>query len=906
MPHRVAVVPHTHWDREWYAPFQTFRSRLVETLDAVIEALEGDPGYRCFLLDGQMALVDDYLEVRPEAEARLRRLALAGRVTVGPWYVLMDEFLVSGETIVRNLQKGLARAAAFGGAMDVGYLPDMFGHVGQMPQILALAGLPQAVVWRGVPSAVRATAFWWEAPDGSAVRAEYLPVGYGNGASLPLDPAALVRRARHHREEIGPFLLDGLLYMNGSDHLGPQPGLPQTLQAANELQDDLAFEITSLPDYLADAPTVGLPRLAGELRSGARANVLMGVTSNRVDVRRAAARAERALERRAEPFAALFMAAGRWPERLLGIAWHNMVLNSAHDSICACSVDAVVDAVLLRAAEADQIARAVADQALEALARSLAPTGPVVVNASARTRSGTVEVLAPATIPAGPGEQVISTRGELPDTLTLDAGALRTVLAAVEGTKLGDDTWIQQVAMKEDDSGIDLTVTVGTDEQADLAVTAIRQDLLARLRARPEAVVRVTLTGEPVRRVAVRSGAVAGLGWRALSPQPLAAPVTVVGPPIGSTSRSSGGASHAGGPAPATLANGMVSVGVDPVAGTFSLDGVPGFGRLVDGGDVGDAYNYSPPADDRAIDRPTAVAVSVLEPGPVRGRVRIVSSFEWPDRVEGPSQSRVGVRPVEVTTVLELHADERLVRVTTSFVNPSRDHRLRVHLPLPSPAESSRAESAFGVEERGLHAEGRPEERALATFPSRGFVQAGGLTVVHDGVVEYELVDLHQHDGVERAGQMALTALRATGMLSGVGMRYRPMPAGPVLAVEGLQLVGKPIELRYGLATGEGNPWELAEDLVLPLEVVTGRGTGARPGSGSALQVEGAQVSSVRREGPAIEVRVHNPTPATTTVRVGPDAGGWLVDLRGRPLGSFEGSFELRPYGIATFRLPRP
>ena len=198
MSRRVAIVPHTHWDREWYAPFQTFRMKLVETLDAVIDLLETDPGYRCFLLDGQMAAVDDYLEVRTEAEARLLALAVAGRITLGPWYVLMDEFLVSGETIVRNLQKGLARAAAFGGAMDVGYLPDMFGHVGQMPQILRLAGLSQAVVWRGVPSAITSTGFWWEAPDGSIVRAEYLPVGYGNGASLPDDAKAFVRRARDH------------------------------------------------------------------------------------------------------------------------------------------------------------------------------------------------------------------------------------------------------------------------------------------------------------------------------------------------------------------------------------------------------------------------------------------------------------------------------------------------------------------------------------------------------------------------------------------------------------------------------------------------------------------------------------------------------------------------------------
>jgi mannosylglycerate hydrolase len=145
-PRTVAVVPHTHWDREWYAGFQTFRLRLVELLDAFLPQLEHDPGYARFMLDGQMAVVDDYLEVRPDAEPALRRLVASGRLAMGPWYVLMDEFGVSGETIVRNLQLGMERAAAFGGAMAVGYLPDMFGHVAQMPLILAQAGFDHAVV----------------------------------------------------------------------------------------------------------------------------------------------------------------------------------------------------------------------------------------------------------------------------------------------------------------------------------------------------------------------------------------------------------------------------------------------------------------------------------------------------------------------------------------------------------------------------------------------------------------------------------------------------------------------------------------------------------------------------------------------------------------------------------------
>src|SRR5207245_5382802 len=179
----VFLVPHTHWDREWYRPFQSFRISLVDVVDEVLERLEAEPELR-FTLDGQLATVDDYLEIRPEAGERIGELVGADRLAIGPWQTLMDEFLVDGETIMRNLEAGLARAAEFGSAMRVGYLPDMFGHVAQMPQILRSAGIETAVVWRGVPSAVDFHRFVWEAPDGSAVVAEYLPGGYGNAAHL--------------------------------------------------------------------------------------------------------------------------------------------------------------------------------------------------------------------------------------------------------------------------------------------------------------------------------------------------------------------------------------------------------------------------------------------------------------------------------------------------------------------------------------------------------------------------------------------------------------------------------------------------------------------------------------------------------------------------------------------------
>src|SRR6266540_13869 len=178
----ITLVPHTHWDREWYLPFEGFRHRLIPVMDELLDLL--DRGYPHFHLDDQTALIDDYLEIRPEREQDIRRHAEAGRISVGPWLTLVDEFLVSGETILRSLELGLARARELGGGDLVGYLPDQFGHVGQMPQILRTAGIDNAVVWRGVPAAIDRTVFRWEAPDGSEVLAEYLPFGSSLGGAL--------------------------------------------------------------------------------------------------------------------------------------------------------------------------------------------------------------------------------------------------------------------------------------------------------------------------------------------------------------------------------------------------------------------------------------------------------------------------------------------------------------------------------------------------------------------------------------------------------------------------------------------------------------------------------------------------------------------------------------------------
>jgi alpha-mannosidase len=876
----VHVVPHTHWDREWYQSFQTFRLRLVDLLDRLVPQMEGDPAYARFLLDGQVAVVDDYLAVRPEAEEGLRRLVGSGRISIGPWYTLPDEFLVSGETLVRNLQRGLREGDRFGGAMSVGYLPDMFGHVAQMPQILAGLGFEHAVVWRGVPRAIDRSGFWWQAPDGSTVRAEYMPQGYGNGSALPDDAKAFVAALDGFARQWGDLLVWPLLWMNGTDHQMPQPWLGRVVAEANALQDDLELRIVSLPEHLATATSDGLPTWRGELRSGARANLLMGVTSNRVDIRQAAARAERTLERLAEPLSALFLPPERWPSTLLDEAWHHVLLNSAHDSVCGCSIDDVSDAVLHRYAEARDIADGLVERALAHLAGRVRHRGPLVVNPTARPRGGVVRLTLPGN-EAPAGTQLLRAR---PAESLLLEGPPELVVPAAEELE-----WMQTISaftLEAADGAV--LVSAQREGTGSLVSPDIRVALASRLAEPGPVRLRVRQPGQVT--VLAHVDEVAGYGWRGWTADATASTTGVA--PVSVTEGGDG-------PGP-TLANGFVTVTVDPGDGTYALDGHAGLGRLVDGGDCGDTYNWCPPAEDTVVDRPDAVVVDVVERGPLRARVRITARYRWPAGAEGLDR-RSGEVPHEVVTRLELRAGERAVRVETTIDNRSRDHRLRAHFPLPAPAATSRAETAFGVVERGLDAEGGPNEAPLPTHPALRFVQAGGLTVVHDGVAEYELVDMR--DG--RAHELAVTLLRCTGMLSQAPMATRPLPAGPLIRMEGPQLQ-KRLTRRYAVAVDDVDPYALADEVLVPLQVVEAAeptpADGDLPADGSALTVEGAEVSAVVREGGALTVRVVNPGDEPTTVTI-EGRRGWLVDLRGRPVEPFEGSFSLRPWGVATAAL---
>lgn len=129
-PTTIHVISHTHWDREWYRTQQQFRLELVDTIDAALDALAEDERFRCFMLDGQTILIDDYVGLRREREPELRQRVAERRLLIGPWYTQPDEFIVSGESLVRNLLVGIAGAEHYGASMRVGW--------GRTPSVIPL------------------------------------------------------------------------------------------------------------------------------------------------------------------------------------------------------------------------------------------------------------------------------------------------------------------------------------------------------------------------------------------------------------------------------------------------------------------------------------------------------------------------------------------------------------------------------------------------------------------------------------------------------------------------------------------------------------------------------------------------------------------------------------------------
>lgn len=259
----VHVISHSHWDREWYLPFETHRRRLLTLMDECMKAFEEEKGYEKFHLDGQTIVLEDYLEIYLDRKDELTEYIRKGNFQIGPWYVLQDEFLTSGEANVRNLLYGIEDAKKYGSVCKTGYFPDAFGNVGQMTQILKQAGMEAVAFGRGVRpvgfnNQVEGNDYLsafseltWKSPDGSELLGILFANWYNNGSEIPVEETAAKEYWDRKLKDAGKFAAtEHLLLMNGSDHQPIQKNLPEALETAGKLYPDVVFLHSDFPTYI--------------------------------------------------------------------------------------------------------------------------------------------------------------------------------------------------------------------------------------------------------------------------------------------------------------------------------------------------------------------------------------------------------------------------------------------------------------------------------------------------------------------------------------------------------------------------------------------------------------------------------------------------------------------------------
>ncbi|MCF7838436.1 MAG: hypothetical protein K9N49_07375 [Candidatus Marinimicrobia bacterium] len=765
---QVHVISHTHWDREWYMTFQQSRLKLVALIDDLLDLMEGNPDYRHFHLDGQTVVLDDYFELRPENKPRLEELIRAGRILIGPWYVLCDEFLVSGESVIRNLLLGQAMAAALGNVMKVGYVIDAFGHISQMPQIFANFEIDNAIMWRGVGGPDFKSEFHWRAPDGSTVLAYKVQDagGYGYGMLLPSAPAELqARLAGIFQERRHHATTEHIAVMNGADHIVPQPDLPDIIRTANALEPDAHVFHGTLPRFFErlKAAVRDIPVRTGELRSNQHVNLLAGTISTRMDLKQANNHTQTLLERFVEPLCALAWAlGGRYPGAEIRQAWKYLLQNQPHDDICGCSVDAVHEQMHTRFQWSQEIARALIDRAFYTL------FGPPDLK-QLNPEQATVAVFNP-----------LNWRRSEAVTGRVDFPA---------------ETDIFSIAVFDADAA-----RVPSQVECIRTVEKLQVDPRSGPRAVRVKQVRFTFLAEEI----------PSCGYKLFTVRPvrdMAEPETDLRV----------------GPYSAENQHLKVHLHAD---GTFDLF-CKRTGQMYlnchlfeDGGDSGDEYTYSFPLQDRLIyGYANAPRISIEQQGPVSVVFRIEGELELPESLRDDFQSRSdrNVSCPVVSRVI-LNSKSPLVQITTEIDNRARDHRLRVLFPSQIQAEASCAGGSFDVIRRGIALPSREGwmEDPSPTHPFQHFVSLHdaqrGLTIVSPDLTEFEVQRRQDHP-------VALTLLRCVGALARFALLTRKGRDGYRFQTPGAQCLGRHT-FSYALFPHAGD-WLAAESHVAALNNAT-------------------------------------------------------------------------------------
>ena len=846
-PRTAFVVSHTHWDREWYLPFHRFRVHLVDVVRRVIEALERGEEFRHFLLDGQAVVIEDHLAIRPEDEGRIRDLVRAGRLSVGPWYVLPDWFLVSGEAIVRNLLIGHQACARLGPVQKVGYMPDSFGHAAQIPQILRRAGIDSFIYTRGNGDETdrHGLEFLWRAPDGSEVLAINQHRGYDNAAGLgfesyweahtrrDVDPDLAVERVRSIFEGmVRRSNGDVWLLNNGGDHLPPQQEFARVLAALRAAFPNTEFRHTGLAEYVAAVRQAGVATQSytGELRWGRDQFILPGVWSARTYLKQANDEGQVLLERYLEPVLAdaHFRLGAPYPSAAIGYAWKLLLQNHPHDSICGCSTDEVHREMEPRFAGVIGTAEQLLADHLVSLAPTFArtragdaATALCVVNPLPERRTAVLERLV-----------VLQPPGADPARLELVDEQGRAVPFHVVRSDYVERFWgIDYRTELRGERGIGLFESY----REKFGKRLIRP---ARERARRDQYLTVHFVAADLPALGHATYYLRATGVRpqASGPSPVACGLTASG---------------------RFLENSSVRVALHP-DGTFDITHLP-TGRtfsslnvLESTEDIGDEYDYSPaPRSETITSAGMSGVVRVLDNGPLIGRLTADGVLRLPASIRPDRRARTRRRvkcPVRV--VLTLRQGEPFVEVETTFDNRAEDHRLRALFPAGIATETIVSDGHFYVNRRPI---ADPEaadwlQKPSGTHPQQEYSLledgAGGLAVLNRGLPEIAAV----REATGRAG-LALTLLRAVGWLSRDDFPTRGCRnAGPTVATPEAQCPG-PRRFRYAVLPYAGDfiaagVSEWSRRWRTPPLAVQGVEDGHVPGGGAGLlEVSGRGVS---------------------------------------------------------------
>lgn len=380
MVKKVFVVPHTHWDREWFFTSDQAKVYLLKDLKDVLDHLEASGQYGSFLLDGQSSLIEDYLNWRPQERKRVEKLVKEKKLILGPWYTQTDQYLASGESIINNLRIGMKQSDELGGHMNIAYVPDSFGQESSMPQIYQQLGIDDAVLYRGFSlDDTKQSEFTWQGEDGSEISVFRMACGYFIGGVVDETKLAQLMTEEPFKTVVDQASTDNVLFPNGSDMAPLRFDLPEFIERLNQAnKGKFTFEVASLEDYITAVKEAKpeLRLITGEQDCGKDMRVHKSISSSRADLKALNTKLQNYLANVVEPVLALGSYFGLpYPTKTLEDLWKKMAKNAAHDSMGNCVSDRVNADIKARYQKVEDIATALVEVTLRQISTGVKNDG---------------------------------------------------------------------------------------------------------------------------------------------------------------------------------------------------------------------------------------------------------------------------------------------------------------------------------------------------------------------------------------------------------------------------------------------------------------------------------------------------------------------------------------------------